>query len=85
MTTDLRGSSSLELPVNGRCVVADDGDGGARVSRAATVDRGAVIVTETLDGEREPLSVCKRKVGADGRMIIDVRKRTPQARGLHVG
>ena len=36
-------------------LVADDGDGGARVSRAASVERGgAVVITETLQGEREP-------------------------------
>jgi len=79
-TSDLRGSSSLELPVNGPSIAADDGDGGARVLRAAKVERGAVVVTETLQGEREPLSVCKRRVGADGRMVVDVRKRTPQGK-----
>lgn len=83
VTTDLRGSSSLELPVNGRGVEADDGDGGARVTRSATYDRGAVIVTERLQGEREPLSVCKRRIGSDGRMVVDVRKRTPEVRDGH--
>jgi len=78
-TTDLRGSSELELPVGGPGVVSHDGDGGATVCRSATVERGGdLVVTETLDGERQPLSVCKRKVTADGRMIVDVTKRTPK-------
>jgi len=82
VTSDLRGSTSLELPVNGPSIAADDGDGGARVLRAAKVERGAVVVTETLQGEREPLSVCKRKLGPDGRMVVDVRKRTPEGKSF---
>lgn len=78
VTTDLRGSTELELPVDGPGVVAHDGDGGATVCRSATLEKGDLIVTETLNGERKPLSVCKRKLSSDGRMIVDVVKRTPQ-------
>jgi len=80
VTTDLRGSTEIELPLGGKGVVAHDGDGGATVCRSATVERGdALIVTETLDGERQPLSVCKRTLSADGqKMIVDVTKRTPK-------
>jgi len=78
VTTDLRGSSQLELPIGRGGVVAHDGDGGATVCRAATMERGDLVVTETLDGEILPLSVCKRKVTPDGRMIMEVTKRTPQ-------
>jgi len=77
VTKDLRGSSALELPLDGEGVVANDGDDGATVCRSATVRRGAMVVTETLKGSRKLLSVCERKLSPDGRMVIDVRKRTP--------
>ena len=79
VTQDLRGTSELELPLSGQGVVADDGDGGARVSRAAHLERHppAVVVTEQFPGEREPFSICRRTLQPDGRMCIDVTKRTP--------
>ena len=82
VTQDLRGTSELELPLSGQGVVADDGDGGARVSRAARVERHppAVVVTEQFPGDREPFSVCKRTLQPDGRMCIDVSKRTPSGK-----
>ena len=78
VTSDLRGRSRLKLPLGGRGVVAHDGDGGAAVRRAAYVERDAVVVTETLVGESTPLSTCRRTLQKDGRMRIDIRKRTPQ-------
>lgn len=60
-------------------VTADDGDGGARVCRSACVENRsppAVVVTERFPGEREPFSVCRRTLQPDGRMCIDVMKRT---------
>ena len=73
VTQDLRGTSELELPLSGQGVVADDGDGGARVSRAAHLERHppAVVVTEQFPGEREPFSICRRTLQPDGRMCID--------------
>ena len=47
----------LELPLSGSDVAADDGDNGARVHRAATIERGlkpSVVVTERYPHEREP-------------------------------
>ena len=82
MTSDLRGRSALKLPLSGRGVLAHDGDGGAAVRRHAYVDRAAVVVTETLEGERQPVSTCRRTLQKDGRMRIDISKRTPQ--GTHV-
>lgn len=79
VTQDLRGTSQLELPLSGGDVSANDGDGGARVCRSATIERGAkpsVVVTERFPHEREPYSICRRTLQADGRMCIDVTKRT---------
>jgi len=83
-TSDLRGTSTLELPLSGDGVVANDGDGGATVTRNVAVDRGAVVVTERLAGDKLPLSVCKRKVAPDGRMVIDVSKRTPEGKTVEM-
>lgn len=77
VTQDLRGTSELELPLSGKSVSANDGDDGARVCRAATVKGNCVVVTESFPGEREPFSVCKRTIQQDGRMCIDVTKKTP--------
>ena len=41
VTSDLRGRSALKLPLNGRGVVAHDGDGGAAVRRSAYVQKDA--------------------------------------------
>lgn len=78
VTSDLRGRSRLKLPLGGRGVVAHDGDGGAAIRRAAYVDRDAVVVTETLVGESKPVSTCRRTLQKDGRMRIDISKRTDQ-------
>lgn len=79
VTHDLRGTSELELPLSGRGVTARDGDGGAEVSRSARTDHSGVVIEERYAGEREPFSVCRRTLQKDGRMCIDVKKRT--ARG----
>lgn len=79
VTQDLRGTSQLELPLSGSDVAADDGDNGARVHRAATIERGlkpSVVVTERYPHEREPYSICRRTLQPDGRMCIEVQKRT---------
>jgi len=79
ITEDLRGKTELALPLSGQDVPADDGDGGARVCRAASVETGrtpAVVVTERFPNEREPYSICRRTLQPDGRMCIDVKKRT---------
>jgi hypothetical protein len=80
VTSDLRGRSALKLPLNGRGVVAHDGDGGAAVRRSAYVQKDAVVVTETLVGESQPLSTCRRTLQRDGRMRIDISKRTPDGK-----
>ena len=48
VTQDLRGHSTLELPLSGKAVAANDGDNGARVCRQAYIKGSppAVIVTE---------------------------------------
>jgi len=78
LTQDLRGSSELELPLNGKPVAADDGDNGARVCRSCVVKGSppVVVVSESFPGESEPFSVCRRSLQPDGRMCIDVTKRT---------
>ena len=38
VTTDVRGTSELELPVDGPAVSARDGDGGAEVWRKASLE-----------------------------------------------
>jgi len=85
VTQDLRGTSQLELPLSGGDVSANDGDGGARVCRSATIERGAkpsVVVTERFPHEREPYSICRRTLQADGRMCIDVTKRTAKGKSV---
>ena len=77
VTKDLRGHSALKLPLGGRGVVSHDGDDGATVRRAVSVLRDAVVITETLVGESQPLSICGRTLQRDGRMRIDISKRTP--------
>ena len=53
-TSDLRGKSSLELPLDGRGVVANDGDGGSKVSRSAVaVDENTVEIYERAPGAGE--------------------------------
>jgi hypothetical protein len=79
VTQDLRGTSLLELPLNGKTVAADDGDNGARVLRSAFIKGSppAVVVHESFPGESEPYSICRRTIAPDGRMCIDVTKKTP--------
>jgi len=77
VTKDLRGHSALKLPLDGRGVVANDGDDGAAVRRAVRVLTDALVMTETLVGESKPLSVCRRTLQRDGRMRMDISKRTP--------
>jgi hypothetical protein len=77
VTSDLRGRNELELPLSGDPVTADDGDDGARVCRRlARLDRKTVLVTEHFPGEAHPFSECRRTLQPDGRMRIDVKKRT---------
>jgi hypothetical protein len=84
ITQDLRGTSELELPLSGKSVSADDGDNGARVCRSAYVKGSppAVVITERFPDEREPYSVCRRTIQPDGRMCIDVTKRTAGGRSV---
>ena len=76
VTKDLRGHSALKLPLNGRGVVAHDGDDGAAVRRAVSGLRDALVMTES-DLHGKPLSVCRRTLLRDGRMRMDISKRTP--------
>ena len=76
VTKDLRGHSALKLPLNGRGVVAHDGDDGAAVRRAVNVLRDAIVMTETTPAG-QVLSVCRRTLQRDGRMRMDISKRTP--------
>lgn len=76
VTSDLRGKSELELPLNGESVSANDGDGGAKVCRSAKVERNSVLITERFPHEREPYSECRRTLQPDGRMRIDIKKKT---------
>ena len=39
-----------------------------------------MVVTETLVGESQPLSTCRRTLQRDGRMRIDISKRTPDGK-----
>lgn len=81
-SSDMRGTSALELPLSGKGVVANDGDNGSTVCRSAAIDKGAgaVVITERFSSEREPLSVCSRTLLPDGRMCIDIRKRNDDGR-----
>ena len=81
VTSDVRGTSTLELPLSGQPVKARDGDGGAEVSRSARpLDDKTVEITETLTQESKPYSVCTRTLTDDGKMILEVKKRTPNGR-----
>jgi hypothetical protein len=81
VTKDVRGSSELVLPIDGG-PVPGQGDNNLPVNYRAFREGGALVITETAangpGAEREPLSVCRRTLQADGRMCIDVCKRTPQ-------
>ena len=37
-------------------------------------------MTETLEGESKPVSTCRRYLQPDGRMRIDISKRTPDGK-----
>ena len=76
VTKDLRGHSALKLPLDGRGVVAHDGDDGAAVRRAVRVLRDAIDITERTPAG-QVLSVCRRTLQRDGRMRMDISKRTP--------
>ena len=76
VTKDLRGHSALKLPLDGRGVVAHDGDDGAAVRRAVRVLRDAIDITERTPAG-QVLSVCRRTLLRDGRMRMDISKRTP--------
>jgi len=75
-TRDMRGTSALELPLDGQAVKSRDGDGGAEVMRAARLNGQDLEITETFARESRPYSVCKRTVTDDGRMLLEVKKRT---------
>ena len=79
VTRDMRGTSELVLPLNGP-PVPGDGDGGTRVSRRAFAEGSDLVITETVANEAEPLSVCRRSLRDDGRMCVDVKKRTSDGR-----
>jgi hypothetical protein len=71
----------LELPLSGRGVVANDGDGGSIVSRAARkLDDRTVEVTERRPGQSSPFSWCRRTLRPDGTMHLEVKKRMPSGR-----
>ena len=55
VTQDLRGTSLLELPLNGKTIAADDGDNGARVLRSAFIKGSppAVVVHESARAPRK--------------------------------
>ena len=77
VTRDIRGTSELVLPLGGPAVIGE-GDGDMRVSRRAYEDGADLVITESEEPRsREPLSVCRRSIREDGRMCVDVRKRTP--------
>jgi len=82
ITSDLRGTSELELPLSGKVVLAHDGDGGADVCRSATIDKAtkALVITEQAPGDKQPNSICRRTLQPDGRMCIDIHKRAPSGR-----
>ena len=79
VTRDIRGTSELVLPLDGPSVTGE-GDGNLPVARRAFVDRGGeIVITETLADappNSEPLSVCRRSLQEDGRLCVDVQKRT---------
>jgi hypothetical protein len=77
VTRDIRGTSELVLPLDGQAV-SGEGDGAEPIDRRAYVERGsdAIVITEMKAGEAQPLSVCRRSLQDDGRMRVDVRKRT---------
>ena len=56
-----------------------------KVQRCATIDKigRAVVITEKAPGAREPLSVCRRTLMADGRMCIDIQKRNAGSPKYH--
>lgn len=75
VTRDMRGTSELVLPLNGPAVPGE-GDGGAPISRRAFAEGNDLIITESVANEQEPLSVCRRSLREDGKMCVDVKKRT---------
>lgn len=84
VTRDIRGTSELVLPLNGRSVEGE-GDGDTLVARRAYVDKGSdLVITETRAGDAQPLSVCRRSLREDGRMTVDVRKRTQSGEVAHM-
>ena len=84
VTRDIRGTSELVLPLDGR-LVTGEGDEEAAVGRRAYVERGSdIVITETAVGDGTPLSVCRRSLQDDGRMCVDVRKRTKTGETAHM-
>ena len=75
ITRDMRGTSELVLPLNGPSV-RGEGDGGKSVSRRAFADGNDLVITETVANEREPLSVCRRSLRDDGKLCVDIKKKT---------
>lgn len=74
VTRDLRGTYELVLPLNGRPV--DERTGDECVTRRAWSERGEIVITETLHPSTEPFTVCRRSLDQNGRMHVDVAKRT---------
>jgi len=77
VSRDVRGTSELVLPIGGPAVQSADGDGDQPIVRRAFAEGDDLVITETAVGERQPLSECRRRLRDDGRMCVDVRKRTP--------
>lgn len=83
VTRDVRGTSELVLPLDG-APVSGEGDGDTVVARRAYTEADAVVITETVAGSSEPLSVCRRSLQQDGRMCVDVRKRNKHGETAHM-
>jgi len=82
LTRDMRGTSELALPLNRPGVVRADGDGDEAVCRSAFIEGRDIVITETAAQSGETLSVCRRSLQPDGRMCVDVRKRTKCSDGF---
>jgi len=82
VSRDVRGTSELVLPIGGAAVQSADGDGDQPIVRRAFAEGNDLVITETAVGERQPLSECRRRLRDDGRMCVDVRKRTKCSDGF---
>ena len=74
-TCDIRGTFELVLPLGGPAVLDTAADSKAPISRTAFVDGGDIVITESVAGERQPFTVCRRSLTDDGKMCVDVQRR----------